>query len=407
MRLLIVLAFLISCPLAAASLSVNLSGTNGPSYATQLGSTNMQVARFVAQASGGDVLCNALTVHFDNAANAAIVFSGVRVFFDADHNGIFDATEELATSQAPNGTDNFLTFTEAFTALQGQFHEVQVLVTVTANAAAYGEAFRFRIDAAASIDLDDPLTDSVTGTFPVQANTVTIRHSENRLQPGTGNPTSPRTVSFGATNVAALHFIVESLNPTPPGQLSGIQLATISASVTLPSSLDTAAVTRLALWQDDGDSAFEPGSGEVLIQARTPSDVAAWSVAGSVITVTFDAGTVPAIPTGQVRAFWISINFNSSGPQTSCEVTVSRTGVLSALGAAADFFIATPPLVSSNVISLRPKPPKPKSKEAQGEGGCSTIGAPGRFWAICVLVGCFGLIVRNRRRPDSTRKMVR
>lgn len=403
MRLLTILALMLACPLGAASVSVNLSGSNGASFATQLGSTNVQVARFVLQATGGDVLCDGLTIHFDNAANANVAFSGVRVFFDSEPNGIFDTTEELASSQAPNGTDNFLTFTEAFTVLAGQLHDVQVLVTVTAATASYGEVFRFRIDAAASVDLNDDINDSVTGTFPVQANTITIRHSENRLQPGTGNPTAPRETNFGAQNVRGVHVIIESLNPTPPGQLAGIQLATLAASVTLPSALETAAVTRLRLWQDDGDSAFEPGGGEVLIQARTPADIAAWSVAGSVITVTFDVSTVPAIPTGQVRAFWISIDFSEDGPETSCEVAVNRTGVISALGADADFFIATPALVSSNVITLVPKPPKPKSNEAEGEGGCTTIVGQGQFWAILVLLAGGFLFVRNKGRTGSTR----
>jgi hypothetical protein len=398
MRVLPALIVLLACPLAAADLSVNLSGQSGPAFATQLQSSDVQVARFVLQASGGDVTVDAIAIHFSNAANADEAFTGIRLFFDADGNGIFDTSEELDASQAPNGTDDFVTFTETFTAVSGQIRELQLRATISNNSAAYGQAFQFRIDAAASFSLANG-GDAVTGSLPAQANAVTIRHSENRIQPGTGNPTAPRDTFFGRTNVAALHFLVESLTATPPGQLAGIDLAAFTISVTMGTNAQTAAVTRLTLWQDDGDAAFEPGNGEVMILERDPADVGKWGIAGSVISVVFDGSEIQLlqdIPAGQARAFWIGIDFADDGPAAVCEVSLNSGGVLGALGVSADFLIANPAVVSGNVLNLEETPPKPKSTEAKGEGGCST-GAGGGLLALLAFVAVIGSRFRTRK----------
>ncbi len=402
MRVLPALLLMLACPLMAANVAVNLSGTSGPSFATQLQTGDVQVGRFVLQATGGDVTINSITIHFTNAANADEAFTSVRLFYDDDGNGIFATNEEVGTAQVPNGTDDFVTFTQTIVADDTQINELQVRVTVGNNVAAYGQAFRFRIDTAASLNLPNP--DTVSGSLPAQANTITIRHSENRLQPGTGNPTGPRTFYFGETNVNALHFLVDSMFPTAPGQLAGINLSAITISITLATALQTPAITRLTLWQDDGDSAFEPGSGEVLVLARTPADVGKWGISGSVISVVFDGTAVQNIadiPTGQARAFWIGLDFDSDGPSATCEISVNNTAVLGAEGAAADFFIGTPALISGNVITLQAKPPKEKSREAGGEGGCSTHGTETQFWLGLV---CFAAIWTVSRRVIRTHK---
>jgi hypothetical protein len=397
--LLAALLAILALPASAANLAVNLSGQSGPAFATQLQSTDVQVARFVLQASSGDVTVDAINLHFSNAANADEAFTGVRLFYDADGNNIFDTSEELDASHAPNGTDDFLTFTETFTAVSGQIRELQVRATVSANVAAYGQAFQFRIDGAGSIALANG-ADTISGTLPAQAGAITIRHSQNRLQPGTGNPTQPRETFFGRDNVAALHFLVESLSATAPGQLAGIDLSSFTISVTLATNAQTEAITRVSLWQDDGDAAFEPGSGEVLIQARNPADVGKWGIAGSVISVVFDGTPIQNlqdVAAGQVRAFWIGIDFADDGPEAVCEVSLNSGGVQGALGPAADFMIANPALVSGNVLTLTEKPPKPKSREAQGEGGCSAYGWV-QFNVPMLAVAAMLLFVRSRRK---------
>jgi hypothetical protein len=229
----------------------------------------------------------------------------------------------------------------------------------------------------------------------------------NRLQPGTGNPSSPRDTFFGRSNVAALHFLVDSLTATPPGQLSGIDLAAITVSVTLATNQQTAAVTRLTLWQDDGDANFEPNSGEVLILARTPADAGKWGIAGSVISVVFDGTSVQNlqdIPAGQARAFWVGIDFSADGPEAVCEVSVNSGGVLGALGTAADHFIANPALISGNVLALKAKPPKPKSVEAKGEGGCAASAVPfnlALLAALALLLSVRSLQVRTLSKMEQ------
>lgn len=397
MRILLALT-LMALPLAAADLSVNVSGQSGPAFATQLQTADVQVARFVVQATGGDVTLDELDIHFTNAA-AATAFTGIRLFYDADGNGIFDTSEELDAAQTPNGADDFVTFVESFTVFTGQIRELQLRATVGNDSASYGNSFQFRIDSAASLLLAAP-GDTVSGNLPAQAGAITIRHSENRLHPGTGNPTQPRDAFFGNTNKAALHFVIESLTSVPPGQLAGIDLAALQVSVTLGTPEQTDAVTRLTLWQDDGDALFEPNSGEVLIQERRPTDAGKWGIGGSVITVVFDGTAVQqlqAIASGQARAFWVGIDFGN-GQEAVCEVSVNAAGILGAEGMAADFFIANPPLISGNVINLKRRPPPPESSDPDGEGGCA-VAAMNDTWIA--LIGALTALGVARRRRGS------
>jgi hypothetical protein len=400
MRCTLILALTLLLPaLSAATLSVNLSGQSGQAFSTRLNTGDVPVGLFAFQTSGGSVDVNAVTIHFNDPAAAASTFTAVRVFFDADGNGTFDPTEEVGSAQAPNGTDDFLTFTGNFTAPAGAIRLLQVRVSVGTNVAAYGGSFAFRIDSEASIELADPQADEVTGNFPATTNSISIRRSVNQLVPGTGNPTEPRDAYFGQTNYPAMHFIVSSLSPVPPGQLDGISLESITVTITFQNSQQTEAVNRLSLWQDNGNSVFEPNEGEVLIQARTPADITKWLISGSVLSVTFD-GTALAIlqgiPAGSARPFWVGIDF-ASGIEAVCEVTVNRTGVIGTQGAAADYFVTSPGSISGDVINLGPRPPSQRPLEATGEGGCSTTELPHHgFWLLLGgLLAAFA--VRHRR----------
>src|SRR5690606_13533624 len=88
-----ILAFL-AVPALAADLAVNLSGQSGGAFSTRLQSNDVQVARFVLQASGGDVTVDAITLHLSNFAMADDALTGVRLFYDADGNNVFDPSEE-------------------------------------------------------------------------------------------------------------------------------------------------------------------------------------------------------------------------------------------------------------------------------------------------------------------------
>jgi hypothetical protein len=399
----------LALPVSAASLAFNLSGTTGPDFSNQLSDTDVEVARFVLQPTGGSVDIDSITVHISNFALADEAFTRVRAFFDADGNGTFDPSEELddTSTIVPNGTTDDITFTETFTAPGGVIRTLQLRVDVGANASVYGEAYNFSIDPQADIALNNPGPDTISSTTVAVSNDITIRHSENQLAPGTGNPTAPRNAYYNNANAAALQFVVSSLTPTGFGQLSGIDLASITISVTCASSAQTAAVTRLALWLDDGDSAFEPGGGEVLILSHIPTDVGKWVVAGSVISVTFDGSpiqTLTDIPSGGARTFWIGIDFGS-GTDATIEVSVVRTDVLGSLGAAADFFVTSPNVVSGDVINLSAKPPKPPSSEPPGEGGCSTNENPGWMLLIAALLALTTIgrnLPRKQTRPNST-----
>lgn len=401
MRALLAAFVLMAMPAMAADLTVNLSGTTGPDFANRLNTTDLEVARFVFQASGGDVGIDDIEIHFSNHTVADLAFTRMRLFYDANGNGSFETNEELdaASTIAPDGVNPSVVFAGIINALPwsvvaGPSRLLQLRVDVGNNIASYGDAFEFSIQAAGSITLTNPGTDNVLGSLPAVSNTLTLRHSENQLVPGTGNPTTQRTAFYGATNFPALHFIVSSLTGTPPGQLLGIDLISITVSITLANSAQTAAVTRLSLWQDDGDSQFEPNAGEVLIQARTPADGVKWDISGSVISVTFDGAAVQNlsdIPSGGVKALWVGIDFGS-GMDAVCEVSVNRAGMLGALGAAADFFVVSPAFISGDVITLQAVPPRPPSSGPEGEGGCSTgQGGHHKWLLLLVLAGLLGL----------------
>ena len=388
---------LLALPLAAADLSFNLSGTTSPDFANQLNDTEVEVARFVVQGSGGAVLIDDITVRVSNFALADEAFTAVRMFYDANNNGSFELSEQVGSDQVPSGVSADLTFVGAITVPNGSIRTIQLRVDVGNNATAYGEAYDFSVDPQADITLNDPVSDAVTTVTTAVSNTITIRHSENQLVPGTGNPVSPRTANHGASNFPALQFIVSSLTATGPGQLSGIDLNAITISITCASAAETAVITGLTIWQDDGDSVFEPGGGEVLIQSRSTADVTKWIVSSNVINVTFD-GTViqnlADIPSGLTRTFWVGINFGGS-PAATCEVLINRTGVLGALGVAADFVVVSPSSVSGDVISVVTPPEPAKGASPPGEGGCSSTDSSGIFWLLLVVTTAFVTFSRN------------
>ena len=375
MRVVLAALLLVAAPVFAADLTINVSGNTPPDFANQLNDNDVEVARFVFQASGGDVDVSDVTLHVSNHLLADEAFTAVRVLFDSEPNGTFNPlTEQVGTDQVANGTTDDLTFSGSFTVLDGNIHTLLVLVDVSTNTSVYGEAYDWTIDPQADVTLTNPGTDNITNSNVGTSNAITLRHSENQLVPGTGNPSAPRQTAFNTVNYPALHAIISSLTPTGPGQLSGIDLAAMTFSITCATGPQTAVPTRLRLWTDDGDSSFEPGAGEVLIQERTPADTTKWIVAGTVISVTFDGTPIQSlqdIASGTTRTFWVSVDFGS-GPETTCEVSLTRTNVLGALGADADFFVTAPNALSGDVITVTDPPPKPKSKSPQGEGGCST-----------------------------------
>jgi len=394
---------ILALPLSAATLAFNLSGTTGPDFGNQLNDTDVEVARYVVQPTGGNVSIDSITIHISNFALADNAFTRLRLFFDADGNGTFDPTEELdeASTIVPNGATDDVTFNETFVAPSGLIRTLQLRVNIGVDTSVYGEAFNFSIDPQADIVLTSG-GDSISSTTVATSNDITIRHSENQLVAGTGNPTAPRSAPLNTGNFPALHFIVSSLTPTGPGQLQGIDLAEITISVTCANAAQTATVTRLALWQDDGDAVFEPSAGEVLIVQRTPADAGKWIVAGSVISVTFDGTPVQNlsdIASGGARTFWVGIDFGS-GPDATCEVSVTRTQVLGALGAAADFFVTTPNFISGDIINVSTPPEPPKPAEPEGEGGCSSNGQPGGLLLVIVLA-LVALTARNLPRKRS------
>lgn len=375
--------------LSAGNLSVNLSGTTNQAFPNRLTDTEVQVVRFVLQSTGSNTTVDSITVTVSNAASAVNAFTGMRLFYDADGNGSFDASEELSTVQTVTGATT--TFTETFTAMNGLIRELQVRVNIGSNPTVYGEAFTFSIAAGTDLSLPGAPTDTVSGTFPVTGNALTIRNSTNQLVPGTGNPTAPRGIAKGSQNAAALHFVIDSLVPTSPGELVGIDLQAIAISVTTQTAGQTSAVSGVTLWQDDGDAFFEPSAGEVLILARTPADLGKWTPAGNVITVTFDGtpiNTLPQINTGQARTFWVGISF-AGGADCVCEVSVNRTNIQGSLGVAADFFVISPSAISGEVITVADQPAGPELPEADGEGGCSSSEAQ-LSWISALLLALAG-----------------
>jgi hypothetical protein len=405
MRVVLAALLLTAAPAFAADLTVNVSGNTSPDFANVLNDSDVEVARFVFQATGGDVVVDEVVLHVSNHLLADEAFTAVRVLFDEEPNGTFNpATEQVGTDQVPDGLGSALTFTGTFTVKSGMIHTLLVLVDVANNATVYGESFNFTVDPQADVTLADPVTDTIINSNVGVSNSITLRHSVNQLVPGTGNFTEPRQTTFGRTNFPALHFVIDSLVPVGPGQLQGIDLAAITISITCANAAQTDVPTRLRLWTDDGDSAFEPNAGEILIQERTPADVTKWIVAGSVISITFDGTPIQNlqdIPSGSARTFWISIDFGS-GPDTTCEVSLTRTNVLGALGADADYFVTTPTAISGDVITVTDPPPKARSANPPGEGGCST--GDGSSWFM--LIGLLATLMATARvlrckRPDA------
>ncbi|MBZ0136556.1 MAG: hypothetical protein K8I27_09305 [Planctomycetes bacterium] len=374
MRVVLAALLLIAAPAFAANLTVNVSGNTPPDFSNQLSDTGVEVARFVFQATGGDVDISAVTLHVSNHLLADEAFTNVRVFFDSEPNQTFSPGEQVDTDKTPDGVTDALTFAGSFTVLNGNIHTLLVLVDIANNATVYGQAYDWTMDPQSDVTLANVPPDVITNSNIGVSNSITLRHSENQLVPGTGNPGAPRETSFGASNVAALHFAIDSLNAIGPGQLSGIDLASITISITCATSIQTALPTRLRLWTDDGDSSFEPGSGEIMIQERVPADLTKWIIAGTVISATFDGTAIQNlqdIAAGTVRTFWVSIDFGS-GPETTCEVSLTRTNVLGALGTAADYFVTNPTAISGDVLTVTDPPKKKPSKSPEGEGGCST-----------------------------------
>jgi len=395
-----VLALLVCASgLSAANLAVNLSGTTNQAFANKLTDTDVQVVRFVLQASGGDVVVDGIAITVSNPTNAVNALTGMRLFYDADGNGTFDPSEELSTVQTVTGATTV--FTETFTALNGLIRELQVRVNIGANVTVYGEAFQFSIAVDTDIELPVASPDTISGTFPVTGNALTMRNSTNQLVPGVGNPASPRSVGLGSQTVAALQFAIDSLTPTSPGELVGIDLQAISVSVTTQTAIQTAAVSGLTLWQDDGDGLFEPNTGEVLILALSPADLGKWTPTGNVITVRFDGTAInvlPQINTGQARTFWVGVSF-AGGTPCVCEVSLNRTNVQGSLGTTADFFVVSPASITGNVITVANQPEGPPPEEAPGEGGC-TSGTKQLSWfsALVLAAAGFASVLGRRKR---------
>lgn len=399
-------ALLAASTLGAATLNVTLSGASPANFENRLSDTSVEVTRFVLTSTGAAVDCSAVTITFTNPTTADEAFTAVRVFYDANGNSSFEAGEEIGTSQAPNGAAATLAFTGAFS-VPTSSRLMQVVVNTGANVASYGDAFRFSIAAAADITLVNPGTDSVTGAFPVQGNTLTIRNSVTNLLAGTGNPASPRTVARGSSNVAGAHFRLDCLAAVIPGELVGLDLSSITVNLNLGAPADANVIASVSLFGDDFDAAFEPNTQDPLIQARTSADVAKWTVAGSTLTVIFDGAAITAltsINSGTVRAFWIGVSFNSTA-DAIVEVLVNRTGILGSEGAAGDFLTTAITSVSGNVITVSGSGGgggggSGISNSAREEGGCSAQNGAGLALAMFALLA--GLAVRRRiiRKPS-------
>ncbi|CAG0988565.1 hypothetical protein PLCT2_02335 [Planctomycetaceae bacterium] len=400
-------ALLAASTLGAATMNVTLSGASPANFENRLSDTSVEVTRFVLTSTGAAVDCSAVTITFTNPTTADEAFTAVRVFYDANGNSSFEAGEEIGVGQAPNGAAATLSFTGAFT-VPTSSRLMQVIVNTGANVASYGSDYRFSIAAAADITLVNPGTDSVTGAFPVQGNTLTIRNSVTNLLAGTGNPAGPRTVVRGSQDVAGAHFRLDCIAAAIPGELVGLDLSSITVSLNLGSAADASVITSVSLFGDDFDAAFEPSGQDPLIQSRTSADIAKWTVAGSTLTVIFDGAPLTAltsINSGTVRAFWIGVSFNSTA-NAVVEVLVNRTGIIGAEGANGDFMTTAITSVSGNVITVSGS--GGGGGDGQGnrpseEGGCTaTPTGVAMPWILLVLLAAAIRIIGNRKRPNST-----
>jgi MYXO-CTERM domain-containing protein len=232
-------------------------------------------------------------------------------------------------------------------------------------------------------------------------NTITIRNSVTNLLAGTGNPSGPRTVGRGSSNVAGAHLRLDCIAAAIPGELIGLDLSSITVNLNLGAPADASVIASVGLFGDDFDSAFEPGSQDPLILARTSADVAKWTLAGSTLTVVFDGATVTAltsINSGTVRAFWIGVSFNSTA-DAIVEVIVNRTGILGSEGAAGDFLTTAISSVTGNVITVSGSGGGGGGgggihNGTREEGGCSAN--PSGGMAVLLLVLLAGLAVQRR-----------
>lgn len=402
-------AVLAGSSLGAASVNVALSGASPANFDNRLNDTSVEAARFVLTISGGSVDLSGVTLSFSNAANADEAFSAVRLFVDLNGNQSFESPSEEFSPVggiAPDGINGFLAFSKAFTLATGTTL-MQVVVNTSGNVAAYGESFRFSIAAAADFTLVNPGTDNVTGSFPVQSNSITIRNSVTNLLSGTGNPAAPRTVSRGAQNVAGTHFRLDCLSATVPGELLALNLASITVNINLGSPAEAAVINSVNLHGDDFDAVFEPTGADTLIQSRTSADAAKWMVSGSTLTVVFDGAPVAAlsVASGSVRAFWIGLSFNNSA-NAVVEVLVSRTGILGAAGAVGDFLTTGVVTVSGNVITVSGKGGGGGGGQGNSpgeEGGCVASPAGSVPWIL--VLGLLGLCLGfqcKRGREQAT-----
>ena len=405
--------FLLATPLMAADLAVAVSSNQGPDFANKTNDVDVEVARFRLSATGGAVSVDDLTITFSNETMADDAFSQLRLFYDADGNGTFAANEELSTGQTPNGAANTLTFTEVFSAPDTSTNDLQLRADINNTSTFYGQAFTFSINLGTDVTLTNGGSDTVSGTFPVTSNTLTIRHSQNQLVPGTGNPTAPRTVGHNTANNAALHFIVDCLTASTNGELVGIDLDSITISLTLGATGEDAGIAAVKLYTDDGDGLFEPGSGEAEIQRRTSLDTAKWVVSSTVISVTFDGSAIANLVdlvSGQNRVFWVGIDF-TGGIDVTVEASVNRTGVLGALVADADYFVTSPANINGNVVNARDTGSSGggsgnTNAEPSGEGGCVASNSPTpalliAFLAVLCVIFLGVKPPRSRAKPRS------
>lgn len=395
----VVLFILLATPAAAATLTVTVSPEAPPAFANRLLDTNVPVADFTLAAAGGDVTLTAVTITVSNATNAGVAFTSMRVFFDINGDGVFDAGDEIDTFQNPAGSSTF-TFTENFTVLSGLARRLQVQVDIGNIPAVYGETFIFSLASSGDLTRQNG-GDSIAGTFPVAGNAVLLRNSITEIGAGSGNPTSGRNVAVGTTNAPALHFKLDSKAGVGPGELVGLKLESLEVTVNLGAASHADVLDSVELYSDNGNTAFEPGSGDNLILRRTPAETTKWQVSGTVLTVTFDGAEIAALPTittGTTRSFWIAYDLANSGSgQLECQV--KGIGVIGTEGDDGDFIMAAPAAVSGGTIFVVTvsTPSDLKKDEEYKEGGCA-VGAAIPPLVLLVLLPVLAL----RRRRAKT-----
>ena len=391
---------------AAATVNVTLSGASPANFENRLSDTGVEVARFVLTGSGGSVVCTGVTITFTNPTGADEAFTAVRLFYDANGNNTFEAGEELGTpgGVAPNGSAATISFNTGFTVPVGS-RLLQVTVNTGSNPAAYGQGFRFSIAAGADVALSSPGTDNVTGTFPVQGNTVTVRNSVTNLLAGTGNPAALRTVPRGTQNAAGLHFRLDCLAAITPGELVGLKLQTLTVNLNLGSAAHATVISAVSLFNDAFDALFEPNTQDILVQTRTSADVAQWQLSGAVLSVTFDGAAIAALSqvnSGAVRAFWVGVSFNTSA-DAQLEVILNRTGILGTAGGEGDFISTAIASVSGNVITVTGSGGGGGGSKSNGvgeEGGCAVSEVGALPW-LMALLALLTLILQTRVKAQG------